>query len=346
MEVEKPADGPKKAENVEPQEREFKPKKAENVKDKESLPKKMNKNPWIFSTLLLGILCIILLVSVFSNNDPSITGKAVSGEIAADSVLEIANSQVPGGAELVSVDQKNGVHEVVLLMNGREVPVYVTIDGENLISDLTPIDFILETIEGQDPVQQAESEEVIKSDKPKVELFIMTHCPYGTQAEKGLIPTLEALGDAVDAEIRFVHYFMHDPEEVETPRQVCIREEQPDKFMSYLKCFLEEGDAERCFIEAGIDVNKMETCISSGKADEYYAFDSELSQQYGVSGSPTLIINGVKSSAGRDSASYLLGICSAFNDSPSECEQELSSISPAPGFGWEGSSAGSTASCE
>jgi len=27
----------------------------------------------------------------------------------------------------------------------------------------------------------------------------MTHCPYGTQAEKGMIPVIESLGDLIDA---------------------------------------------------------------------------------------------------------------------------------------------------
>ena len=43
---------------------------------------------------------------------------------------------------------------------------------------------------------------VPKSDKPLVELFVMAYCPYGTQAEKGLIPVIELLGDKIDASIK------------------------------------------------------------------------------------------------------------------------------------------------
>ncbi|MCK4552709.1 hypothetical protein KAT80_00710, partial [Candidatus Pacearchaeota archaeon] len=161
------------------------------------------------------------------------------------------------------------------------------------------------------------------------------HCPYGTQAEKGIIPTIKALGDTIDAKIRFVHYFMHEPEETETPRQVCIREEQPSKWYDYLGCFLEDGDSDRCLIEAKIDKAKMNKCISSGKSDEYYAEDSALSEGYGVRGSPSLVINGVMINSGRSPAGYLETICSAFNEKPEECNLELSSASPKPMWGYE-----------
>jgi protein-disulfide isomerase len=192
--------------------------------------------------------------------------------------------------------------------------------------------------------EEPQSQEIVKSDKPKVELFVMTHCPFGTQAEKGMIPVYNELGNLIDAKIRFVHYFMHDPEEAETPRQVCIREEQPDKFIPYLECFLEEGDNNKCITEAKIDTTKLNDCISKN-AENYYKDDSELSEGYGVQGSPSLIINGKMVNSARDSQSYLKIICSAFNTPPEICNTaELSSQSPSPGFGY-GAGPATTASC-
>jgi len=34
------------------------------------------------------------------------------------------------------------------------------------------------------------AQELPKTAKPKVELFVMSHCPYGTQAEKAMIPVV------------------------------------------------------------------------------------------------------------------------------------------------------------
>jgi hypothetical protein len=61
--------------------------------------------------------------------------------------------------------------------------------------------------------------------------------------------------------------------------------------------------------------------------------DKEDVEKYGVQGSPTLVINGETVQAGRDSASILAAICSAFNEPPAACKTELSSTPPAPGFG-------------
>ena len=173
----------------------------------------------------------------------------------------------------------------------------------------------------------------------------MTHCPYGTQAEKGFIPAILELGDSIDAEIKFVHYFLHEPENDETPRQVCIREEQNDKFFSYLKCFLKDGDSERCIAEAKVDKSKMENCISSGRAEKYYKEDSELSEGYEVRGSPTLVINGVQSNAGRSAQAYLDEICRSFNSEPEKCSVSLDSVNPSAGFGYSASSGIANAKC-
>ena len=90
----------------------------------------------------------------------------------------------------------------------------------------------------------------------------------------------------------------------------------------------------------------MDTCISSGKWEEYYNVDKALSESYGVQGSPTLVINGVIVQTGRDSASYLSAICSAFNSAPEECNTlTLSSTAPAPMWGWDETGASTSAQC-
>ena len=96
---------------------------------------------------------------------------------------------------------------------------------------------------------------------------------------------------------------------------------------------------------AGVDKAKMQECIDSGRAEEYYQEDSELSQDYGVRGSPTIIINGVESGAGRSAQTYLDGICESFLEAPGVCDTaELSSTSPSPGFGYQEGEA-TTAQC-
>ena len=50
----------------------------------------------------------------------------------------------------------------------------------------------------------------------------------------------------------------------------------------------------------------------------------KISGDYGVSGSPTLIINGTKINAARNPEGFKTAICNAFNEQPEECKTTLS----------------------
>jgi len=308
---------------------------------REKLTEKMRQNPWILSTLVLGILSLVLISGGFFGG---MTGNVVAGDAAADNLVSYLNTVTDSPVTLISVEDVGGMYEIMVSYQGNEIPLYTTKDGKSYTPNLVPI--VQRNVPSPTGNVVQEPQDVPKSDKPVVELFVMTHCPYGTQAEKGFIPAIEELGSTIDAKIRFVHYFMHDPEKTETPRQTCIREEQSDKFLSYLKFFLEEGDSEYASDKSGIDKSALSSCISSGKGDEYYAVDSALSEGYGVGGSPSLVVNGQIVSSGRSADAYLQTICNAFNNAPSECNVELSSSNPTPMWGWDSSaSSGSDAQC-
>ncbi len=203
-----------------------------------------------------------------------------------------------------------------------------------------------------------------KKEVPEVEAFVMSHCPFGTQIEKGLIPVMELLGDKADIQIKFCDYAMHGEKELdEQVRQYCIQEEQNDKYLDYLKCFLKDGDSETCVEEAEIDRTKLNTCVGitdakykvtenfedkstwKGNFPTFNIFKEEV-EEYNVRGSPALIINGVTASTGRDSASLLDAVCTGFKEKPEECDEELSSANPSAGFGFEESDTATTATCD
>ncbi len=309
--------------------------------ERKPMGEKLKSNPWIISSVVLGVIVLVLLVNTFSGMTGGVTG--VSEDVAAQAILDFANSQTGGGVELVKVNEKYGLYEVIVNYNDEEIPLYITKDGKNLVQGVTPLSAFEE--KESEPAPEA-APAVTKSDKPEVELFIMTHCPYGTQAEKGFIPMIKAMGSLIDAKIRFVHYFMHDPEETETPIQVCIREEQSAKYLDYLECFLEDGNSSRCLDKVGIDEDDLNDCLENGNAEKYYAEDSNLSKEYGVQGSPTLVVNGAIVSSGRNPTAYLTTVCSAFNTAPDECSSlELSSENPSPGFGYSATGSNTQAQC-
>jgi hypothetical protein len=309
------------------------------------------KNPWIISTIVLSIVVLFLLFGSFK-----ITGKTISEKEASQKLLDLYTSQGIEGLSVSSVEKVSGVYQVNFDYKGQEVPLFLTLDG-NMVGSLSEFPDDSENSNSPSP-STSKPVEVPKSDKPVAELFVMTHCPYGTQAEKGFVPFLEAFGENVDGKIRFVHYFMHgDIEEEETYRELCIREEQGDKYMEYLKCFLSgngvvdsnyglvmEGKNQTvCMKEVGVNIESVEECVSNGNAEEYYAQDSQLSQSYGVQGSPTLVVNGVVVSSGRSPSAYLSTVCGAFNNQPSECSSlSLSTQNPTAYFGWDSTASAGT----
>ncbi|MFH1290674.1 MAG: hypothetical protein ABIH92_04670 [Nanoarchaeota archaeon] len=324
---------------------------------------KLRANPWIASTFVLALILILVLAFGGSGS----TGTVVSAEDAGAKVLGFINSnpQITGEVTLASVVEEGQFYQVILNYEGQQVPVYTTLDGEFLVSNPVSLGEIEPADSGDSqpttpPTQVDES--IPKSDKPVVELFVMSHCPYGTQSEKGAVPVAELLGDKIDFEIKFVYYAMHGETEVyEQANQYCIQEEQNDKFLDYLTCFLEAGDGEGCLTEVGIDKAKMETCVA--RIDTEFSLTANLEDQstwlsgrfplfdihkveneeYGVRGSPTLVVNGKQASSGRDSASILATVCGAFNTVPEECATELSAASPSPGFGWDATAGSETA---
>jgi len=202
-----------------------------------------------------------------------------------------------------------------------------------------------------------------KKEKPEVELFVMSHCPFGTQIEKGMLPVARLLGDKIDFNVKFCSYAMHGKKEIdEQTLQYCIQKEHNDKYLDYLACFLKEGNTGDCLKEAELD-GKLDTCIAetdaefkitekfndkstwSGGRFPLFDVDKELNEKYGVRGSPNLVINGVTAKTGRDPASLLSAICTGFKDKPAECNEKLSSASPSAGFGFKEGSSGSAGSC-
>ena len=174
--------------------------------------------------------------------------------------------------------------------------------------------------------------------------------------EKGIIPAVEALGSKITFNLKFVSYTMHgDKEAAENMRQYCIIKNSPAKLLSYLKCFLktsagDAADADKCMATLGINKATIASCVTTNNekfavkaGDTSFAVDKADNDKYGVQGSPTLVINGVTSASGRDSASILKAICGSFNTPPAECQKQLSATAPSAGFGEGTAAAGSSA---
>ena len=73
----------------------------------------------------------------------------------------------------------------------------------------------------------------------------------------------------------------------------------------------------------------------TGEGENLYNAEVQNSNSKGVSGSPTVLINGVSALASRSPAGVLDAVCQAFTDAsvPEACGTQLSSTSSVAGFG-------------
>jgi len=327
----------------------------------------------LFAALIITIILAVAKPGTMTGNVTlaNVNTPRIDQKVVDDTISFIKTEfQIP---EIAVKETKivDGLYEITITIQDQELQIYSTPSGDNLVIPglgmLNKKKFLEQKAAATEPTtaEVQAPKEVPKTDKPKVEVFVMSHCPYGTQMEKGLIPVIETLGDKADIKIKFVDYAMHDKKELdEQLNQYCINKEEPEKYISYLKCFLEADKGAECLVRANIDATKLATCVaetdSEFKVTELYNDKSTWSggrfpqfnvhktenDLYGVQGSPTTVINGVKVDAmPRNSSGILSQICSSFTTQPSECQTKLESTQPSPGFGY-GTSANSTnASC-
>lgn len=316
----------------------------------------------ILAALVVGVVIGLYLPITSNTNDTT----AVVDKVEIQNII---NDKIIQGGVTASVEEVvpvGNISEVKIKVQGQEDSLFVSDNGKVFYQKLVDLD---EAEKAEKAAEEAKKVNV-KTDKPKVELFVMSYCPYGTQMEKGYLPAVKVLGDKIDSEIKFVHYLMHGKKEGdENVLQYCIQKQYPEKFESYLGCFLDKGEegVDSCLAANGLSKKDLNSCIvetdtkfgiSKDLADESsylsgrypkFGIDEADAKKYGVQGSPTLVINGQKiEGAGRDSASILKTICSAFNVQPEECNSVLSPESPAPGFGYDGAGAQNSeeAGCE
>ena len=237
----------------------------------------MDKN---LLTYVLGGIVLALLVFVgYQNYTPSENGIGEiipMDEIGQQTIDFIQNNLASPDTEfsVLGVEEANGVYEIKFDVMGQEDTAYVTKNGKYLF--FQPFDMF-----------PAEPQTFNKTDKPKVDLYVMSFCPYGNQSEELMMPVVDLLGDKVDIELRYIVYSnygsgypeycldeenkycsMHGIGELNQGiRELCVQKYQKDKFWSFVKAINDNSTYEN--VESkwegiaqgmGINVAQIKTC--------------------------------------------------------------------------------------
>ncbi|MGV8151724.1 MAG: hypothetical protein ACP5OG_01460 [Candidatus Nanoarchaeia archaeon] len=301
---------------------------ASNLTDVE----KMNRNPWRLSTYVLGFVVIVLIVLFFLDNSSA----GMSGEEAGKNLASYLDARVGGGVEFISSEALgDSLYQVVVSYQGQDIPVYVTKDGNYFVQGAIPMNETIEPAQGEEETPQ----EIPQSAKPKVELFIWSYCPYGVQAQGPLAEVAKLLGKSADFEA-VPYYDGHGAYETQQNKiQLCIQQVAKDKYWSYAEGFVKDiyskcgasrdiecdkNESIKLMKSLAIDSTKVMSCVNAS-GDSLFAEAASKAQKAGVTGSPTLVINGVKANVARNSEAYKAAVCSAFNSAPDACSTTLDS---------------------
>ena len=330
-------------------------------------------------TLLIVGLIVGIVIGYGVSMSAISGGSGTTTTTCGSSLGEEAQTYVVGNflavqgldAELGEVEQVGSICRIdlAIMRNGTKLQdseVYMTPDGEYLIlGQVLPTSEEIQQPETGTEQEQTETvtcDDLTKEDTAELNAFVVSYCPFGVQMQRVIaeivkeIPeldeyiTIRYMGAIVDGEVTAMH---GEKEAQENFRQICIREEQSDKFWDYINCFIKAGEVESCLTEADIDTDMLDECMTSEEGLAYAQEDFDLQGQYSITGSPSLILNGERVSefdfGGRTAEAVKTLLCCAFNEEPDVCTTELTTESAARSFsetyGEGGSSASTGGSC-
>lgn len=179
---------------------------------------------------------------------------------------------------------------------------------------------------------------VYNGEKAKLDFYVMSQCPYGTQVEDGVYPVLKKFGNAVQFSLNFIanedagtFESLHGENEVKgNIVQLCAQKYNPDKFMDMIICQNKDaskipGNWESC--ADGLDKEKIKACYEGEEGKTLLSNSIKASNSVNAQGSPTMYLNGQPYNGGRDETAFTRAICQSLKDHPlckdiPECTQD------------------------
>jgi len=219
-------------------------------------------------------------------------------------MVETLSSILPKvNATTVNYDSEEG-QRIMQKFSMKTVPLFVfdeSIKESGGYSSLSPY---LNEIEGElnlntAPVSFVERDYI----ENKLNLFVMSQCPYGNLAYKALIEIAEKMPD-IDWHVNWIAKVnvqgivntLHGYEEAqEDMRQICVYNYNRDKFFDYVDCISDDYENSRdiwssCAEQAELDPAEIESCVEN----EGVTLLTErvwLTDKLSITDSPTFLLN-------------------------------------------------------
>lgn len=165
----------------------------------------------------------------------------------------------------------------------------------------------------------------LNDNAPKLELFVMSQCPYGVQVVDAAAEAQKALGPGTfDLDIEYIGsgsgdnlQSMHGPSEVTgNIAQLCAMELAPSRYLDMLVCQNKDmasvdSNWKECAPKADIDADALGKCIEGPRGKELLSESFAKAQERGATGSPTIFLAGNKYQGGRKARDFMRAVCDA-----------------------------------
>ena len=182
-----------------------------------------------------------------------------------------------------------------------------------------------------------------KEIKKKLEVFIMSHCPFGIMAVNNMKEVLKALGKDINFEIHYIatdlgngkFRSLHGPKEVtDDILELCAKKYygKNNKYLDYIWCRnknIRDTDWKKCAKEAGLDVKKLEKCLNSDEGKKLLSEDVKIANGLGIGASPTWMVNNKFKIWGRTPEDIKNQYCK-YNPGLKGCKAKLTNKAKAP----------------
>ncbi len=283
----------------------------DNFEKKPMMTDKFRENPWILSTLVLGILSLILIVGSFSGVFGGMTGNVISSDDAGQKLLSFYESTGAQGLDVASVKETSGVYQVNFEYQGAVVPIFITKDGQ-LAGSLSPIKTISDSNSDSSTTQSTSSsaqinvaidDDAVKGDSnaPVTMIeFSDYECPFcGRYFQQTYPQIVKEYVDAGKVKIVFRDFPLsfHENAQKAAEAAECAGEqgkywEMHDRLFKNQDA-LEVNSLKQYAKELGLNTKTFDNCLDSGKMASEIQKDFEDGQDAGVSGTPAFFINGI-----------------------------------------------------
>jgi hypothetical protein len=183
----------------------------------------------------------------------------------------------------------------------------------------------------------------------KLEVFVMSQCPYGVKALNAMDEVLKNFNNKIDFQVHFIANELPDgkfrslhgqPEVDENIRELCAIKYYPKdfKYMEYVACRnknIKSTNWQACTGDNGIDTETIRKCFEDGEGVKLLSKDIQVANGMGIGASPTWLANNKFKFSGIDAETIKTNLCK-HNQGLPNCDKKLSGPPPRGGGGGGG----------